>query len=43
MKDFVKDNRKLMEQELREVNAQIKILEQVIKQTVKDSNGRHFF
>lgn len=43
MKDFVKDNRKLMEQELREVNAQIKILEQVIKQNVNDSNGRHFF
>lgn len=43
MKDFVKDNRKLMEEELREVNAQIKILEQVIKQNVSDSNGRHFF
>lgn len=43
MKDFVKDNRKLMEQELKEVNAQIKILEEVIKQNVKDSNGRQFF
>ena len=43
VKDFVKDNRKLMEQELKEVNAQIKILEEVIKQNVKDSNGRQFF
>lgn len=43
MKDFVKDNRKLMEQELRDVNAQIKILEEVIKENVKQSNGRQFF
>ncbi len=44
MKDFVKDNRKLMEEELREVNAQIKILEGVIKENVSGNpNRRHFF